>query len=217
MNPLYRVDRLTDDEVVRALFDQHRWRGLYLDGIARYVQNLRHVYRFLGSFGFHVAQFKSGKSFEGNPVELIGLEALRVFEPELYEQLPSAKRILTRDEGRILFGHIKQEEVEAAVRQLLIHVSPERQARARTILEGLFPPISKWFDTEQGISGHTQQWLREHRVGRAERFDKFFALVVGERDLSQAELDRLLSLTSNRNGFVSECRALGHGGSSTPA
>jgi predicted KAP-like P-loop ATPase len=202
------LDRLIEDEAIKPLFDQDRWRDLYVEGIAKYFQNLRHVYRFLGSFAFHVAQFKSGKSFEANPVDLIGLEALRVFEPGLYEQLASAKRILTRDEGQVLFGRIKQEEIEAAVGQLLTHVPSERQAQARTILGVLFPPISGSFDTEEGVSGHKQQWLREHRVCHSDLFDKFFAHVVGEGDLSQAELDRLLSLTSDRNGFVTECRAL---------
>jgi len=37
----------------------------------------------------------------------------RVFEPGRYEQLSSAKRILTRDEGSVLHGRIKQEEVDA--------------------------------------------------------------------------------------------------------
>jgi len=136
------------------------------------------------------------------------LEALRVFEPGLYEQLPSAKRILTRDEGRVLFGRIKQDEVEAAVGQLMTHVPPNRQPQAKTILGVLFPPISGAFGNDEGVSGHKQQWLREHRVCHADLFDKFFALVVGEGDLSQAELDRLISLTGDRNGFVAECRAL---------
>lgn len=202
------LDKLIEEETIKPLFDQNRWRDLYFDGIANYFQNLRHVYRFLGSFGFHVAQFKSGESFEVNPVDLIGLEALRIFKPDLYEQCPSAKRILTRDEGEVLFGRIKQDEVEAAVGQLLTRVPLHRQAQAKVILGVLFPPISRVFDTDRGISGHKQQWLREHRVCHADLFDKFFALVVGEDDLSQAELDRLVSLTADRNGFVAECRAL---------
>jgi predicted KAP-like P-loop ATPase len=202
------LDKLIEDEAIKPLFDQHRWRDLYVNGIAKYFQNLRHVYRFLGSFSFHVAQFKIGKSFEANPVDLIGLETLRVFEPELYEQLPFTKRILTRDEGRVLFGRIKQEDVEAAVGQLLTHVAPDRKAQAKSILEVLFPPISISFDSNDGVSGQKQKWLREHRVCHADLFDKFFALVIGEGDLSQAELDRLVSLTADRNGFVAECRAL---------
>jgi len=202
------LNRFVDQDAIKPLFDQARWRDLYLDGIAKYFRNLRHVYRFLGSFGFYVMQFKSGESFEVNPIDLIGLEVLRVFEPSLYEQLPSAKRILTGDKGQVLFERVKQDEVEAAVGQLLTHVPPDRRAQAQVVLGVLFPPISGAFDSEDGVSGHKQQWLREHRVCHCDLFETFFALAVGEGDLSQAELDRLRALTCNRNGFITECRAL---------
>lgn len=202
------LDKFLEQDPIKPLFDQNLWRDLYLGGIANYFQNLRHVYRFLSSFGFHVANFKSGKSFEVNPVDLIGLETLRVFEPGLYEQLPSAKSLLTREEERGFFGRIQQDEIEAAVAQLLTHVPINRQAPAKTILGVLFPPISGAFDNDEGVSGQKQKWLREHRVCHFDLFDKFFSLAVGEGDLSQAEVDRLVSLTSDRNGFVAECRAL---------
>jgi predicted KAP-like P-loop ATPase len=201
------LDRFIEEETIRPLFDQDRWQDLYAHGIGKYFQNLRHVYRFLGSFGFHVAQFKSGSSFEVNPVDLIGLEALRVFEPELYEQLPSAKGILTREVGPRSFIQDKPDEVEAATGQLLTRVRPERQAQAKAILGVLFPSISRGFGIGDGMS-QQQLWLREHRVCHPDLFDKFFALVVGEGDLSQAEMDRLVTLTADRNGFVGECRAL---------
>ena len=62
------------------------------------------------------------------------------------------------------------------------------------------------FNTDEGVSGQKERWLREHRVCHTDLFDKFFALVVPEGDLSQAELDRLVLLTGDRNGFVTECR-----------
>jgi predicted KAP-like P-loop ATPase len=202
------LDALLQGEAIQALLDRQRWSELYLDGVSRYFQNLRHVYRFLGSFGFHVAQFKSGQTFEVNPVDLIGLEVLRVFDPGLYEQLPSMKRILTRDERRFLFGGIKQDEVEAGLKQLLTHAPPDRQVQAKKVIDVLFPPISVSFDNDRGVSGSEQGWLRQRRVCHVGLFDKYFALVAAEGDLSQADLDRLLGLTGSREGFVTECRAL---------
>ena len=202
------LNRLLEDETTKKLIDQSRWRDLYADGVANYFQNLRHVYRFLSSFAFHVAQFKTGKSFEVNPVDLIGLETLRVFEPGLYEQLPSAKRILTRDVGRLFLGRVKQDEIDTGVTQMLTHVPAERHAQVKAIITALFPPIFPSFDTDEGVSGHEQQWLREHRVCHSDLFDKFFTLTVAEGDLSQAALDRILSLTNDREAFVVECRAL---------
>jgi predicted KAP-like P-loop ATPase len=202
------MDALLKSEPVQALLDRPRWSDLYVDGIDAYFQNLRHVYRFLSSLSFHISQFQTSKSLEVNPIDLIGLEALRVFEPGLYEKLPSAKRILTRDEGKVLFPRIKQDEVDRVFMQLLAQVPAERHAMARTVLSVIFPPINQSFDNDEGVRRYKQQWLRERRVCHSDLFDKFFALAVAEDDLAQAELDRLLSLTSDRNGFTGECRAL---------
>jgi predicted KAP-like P-loop ATPase len=91
---------------VSKRWDKYRWANLYSDGIASYFRNLRHVYRFLASFAFHVRQHQTKTSFEVNPVDLVGLETLRVFEPSVYESLPAAKTILTRYEGRNTFTGI---------------------------------------------------------------------------------------------------------------
>ena len=40
-------------------WDGRRWRDLY-DVISGYFKNLRHVYRFLGSFSFHVRRRTRG-------------------------------------------------------------------------------------------------------------------------------------------------------------
>lgn len=202
------LEMLFEDEATKAPIDKDRWRDLYIDGIGKYFQNLRHVYRFQGSLSFHVAQFKSGKSFEVDPVDLIGLETLRVFEPGLYEQLPSAKRILTRGADRFRLGGASQEEIDTSVKQMLTYVPAERQPQVKAIMAVLFPPISRLYDNDRGVSGDEQQWLRERRVCHTDLFDKFFTLVVAEGDLSQAELDRLLATSNNRQEFVIECRAL---------
>jgi predicted KAP-like P-loop ATPase len=81
---------------VNRRWSTERWTDLYLEGLSPFFRNLRHVYRFLSSFDFHVRQFQSGNRFEVNPVDLVGLETLRVFEPTVFERLALAKRILRK-------------------------------------------------------------------------------------------------------------------------
>jgi predicted KAP-like P-loop ATPase len=202
------LDRAIDQESVKYLFDKDRWRELYTEGVSKYFDNLRNVYRFLGSFEFHFAHFTNGGSIEVNPIDLIGLETLRVFEPGLYEMLPFAKRILTREQAVSEFRPVAQEEVDATVAQLLANVPEGRRPQAEVILSRLFPPLSKAFDDEDGVSAHKGSWMLTRRVCHSDLFDKYFTLVVGEGDLSQAELDRLISLTGDRLKFLEECRSL---------
>ncbi len=113
------LDRHLGETPAFKHWDKQRWTGLFSDGVAGYFRNLRHVYRFMASFAFHVHHHRSGSSFEVNPVDLIGLETLRVFEPAVYERLPAAKTILTRFDKVNIYGEFKQEVVDRALSQVL--------------------------------------------------------------------------------------------------
>jgi predicted KAP-like P-loop ATPase len=64
------LDRHIDESAASKHWDKHRWRDLYVDGLAGYFQNLRHVYRFLASFAFHFRHHRNANSIEVNPVDL---------------------------------------------------------------------------------------------------------------------------------------------------
>ena len=203
------LDKHLEETPASKHWDKDRWRDLYSDGIAGYFRNLRHVYRFLASFTFHVQHHRSENSFEVNPVDLIGLETLRVFEPSVYERLPGAKAILTRYEGPSLFGEIKQEVVDQALSQIVSAATAETQNRVRAILNVLFPPLSPAYGGKQhDVSGHHQEWLRGLRVCHPDLFEKFFTLTIADDDLSQAELEHLLTLTADAKRFMAACAAL---------
>lgn len=202
------LNRLLDHDRIKKRFDEDRWRSLYVDHVERFFDNLRHVYRFLGSFSFHVSQFKRGDSFEVNPVDLIGLEALRVFQPGLYEQLPNMKPILARNTSQVLYGRISQQDLDAAVEQLLSDSSPADHPALKAILKNLFPPLSQPLDRNNRSDPGLEAWLRDQRVCHGDHFDKYFALALRRDDLSQADLDRLIEATNDRLGFVAKCRDL---------
>jgi len=202
------LDRHIDKSAASKHWDKHRWRDLYVDGLAGYFKNLRHVYRFLASFAFHFRHHCNANSIEVNPVDLIGLETLRVFEPSIYERLPGAKTILTRYEGPSLFGEIKQETIDQALSQIVSAAAPETQSRVQAILGALFPPLSSAYSGKHGVTGHHQEWFRELRICHPNLFDKYFTLTIADDDLSQAELDNLIALTADTKGFVAACEAL---------
>lgn len=202
------IDRHLDESPASKHWDKNRWRNLYTDGIAGYFRNLRHVYRFLASFSFHVQQHRSEKSFEVNPVDLIGLETLRVFEPSVYERLPGAKTILTRYEGPSMFGEIKQETIDQALSQIVSAAAPETQGPVSAILKVLFAPLSSSYAGKYGVTGSHHQWFRALRICHPNLFDKYFTLTIADDDMSQAELDSLLAFTADAKGFMSACDAL---------
>lgn len=197
---------------VARRWDKNRWSELYLDGLAPFFRNLRHVYRFLSSFGFHVRQFQTGGHFEVNAMDLIALETLRVFEPSVFENLAANKRILTRDTGRTLFGRIEQDAVDAVVDAILASASAKHRDHVRRILRNLFPPISKSYAGEQGTGGDSSQWLRDARVCHPEFFDRYLTLAIDERELAQSDLESLLDCAGDSLEFAKQMDALRHRG-----
>lgn len=200
------LDGHIDGKPAERNFDKNRWHEIYLEGLQHYFGNLRHVYRFLSSFDFHARHHGDSVSFEVNPVDLIALEVLRVFEPGVYERLPSAKAELTRHGVRFQINERSQETIEAAVEQIVKAARPGNEGRVRAIIRGLFPQTSKNY--QKGLTPAWSDWLRDQRVCHHELFDKYFTLTIANDDISQRELDALIAARGDVAKFTALCESL---------
>jgi predicted KAP-like P-loop ATPase len=150
------IDECIEGRAAASRWEKERWANLFFDGIANYFLNLRQIYRFLASFDFQVRHFERTDGFEVNPIDLLGLETLRVFEPNLYECLFEQKALLTGDYGRSIFSDKKQEEINAEFSKLVLSAADNTRAAARHIIQTIFPPAVG------GRRGQpTEEWLRQ--------------------------------------------------------
>ena len=81
-------------------------------------------------------------------------------------------------------------------------------ADGKSLLQMLFPPITKSFDQKKAVASSHHEWFRDSRVCHPDIFEKYFTFVIPEGELSQAEIDNLLRLTDDVKGFVSAFEAL---------
>jgi hypothetical protein len=131
-----------------------------------------------------------------NPVDLLGLETLRVFEPNVYERLFANKALLTGDYGPGLFAEKKQEEINEQRTKLLSAAADATRGAAQHIIQTIFPPAIR------GRRGQpTDEWLRQARVCHSEIFDKYFTLQLPASDLGQVELEQLVNIAGDRDKF----------------
>lgn len=203
---LAALDKLLTEADAGGRFDQTRWSNLFLGALRPYFQTLRDVYRYLASLSFHVSLFRSAASFEVNPVDLIALEVLRVFEPAVYQRLPGAKRELTSSRAPAHGSHDQNERTKKLIESIVEAASQRDQARE--IVKALFPPVEWVFPGLTSDHHFEKKWLRDLRLCHADVFDRYFHLAIPEGDISQAELDQLLSLVGNREALVAEFRKL---------
>ena len=184
-------------------WETQRWSSVWPGGLSHYFANLRCVYRFLASFSFQVSQMRNGKTFELNPLDLIILETLRLFEPTLYESIPQRREILTGARITGIYGDEEKKKAQTAEQTALLSlISESRRHALNEILEALFP----------ALYGHqypdTQEMQRQLRVGHKDYFDRYFAMSLEPDDVPQADLDSLRENFANPTGFLALCKSL---------
>lgn len=178
-------------DVPDTLVDADRWARLFHEGIGGYFTTLRDVNRFLNAFAVHVEQFRGPCAFEVDPVDLIGVEVLRVFEPDLYQGIAASGDLLT---GPAAQGGVS-EEVKAQVQALVGLAHGGLQGHAQAILTTLFPIVSLTADgggtlTSSGTDGAT-------RICRPNAYPRYFRLRVPEGTISQSDIVRFVGLAGN--------------------
>lgn len=179
-------------------FDGMYWASISPEIFSRF-KNLRDVKRFLGSLQFHVELFRRGSTFEVNPVDLIAIEALRVFEPEVYKRLAQEKEILTLEPR--MFRDKKVEEDKRRASKLVEFASEEGRQTVRNLFGKLFPISGPLLSVQGHISyaGDSEnKWFQQLRVCSYQAFDRYFQLATPEGDIAQSEIDELTSAMSNQ-------------------
>lgn len=188
---------------VSERWETPRWSRVWPDGLSQYFTNLRHVYRFLSSFGFQVSHMSAGRTFELNPLDLVVLETLRLFEPELYELIPSNRGFFV---GSWPAWSIDERDADkkrgVELDRILSNVPDERRSRVREILSHLFP----------ALFGHNHPdkatLLRGLRVGHELIFERYFTLGIPNDDVSQLDIDSLREAAGNAAKFSEVCAVL---------
>jgi predicted KAP-like P-loop ATPase len=189
-----KIDEVLANPAFTKNFSAFRWGNMFLSALAPYFRTLRDVYRFLSVFEIQIARMSPQGSLEVNPIDLISLEVLRVFEPKVYHLLPSNKDRLTKHSTTRSSMAEREKEERTRTEGLINVAQPERKEAVQAILEDLFPRIT----------GNDEGFYRELRVCHADVFDRYFLLSIPEGDISQADLDDLLASTNNRERLVSK-------------
>lgn len=209
------LDGLIANGGIGSTFDRKRWENIFIPGLRPYFESLRDVYRFLSTLRFHVGVLKGQASFEVNVVDLIALEVIRTFEPEVYYALRVAKDELT---GRAQLYRIKglEKDTNDYVRKVIEHLvnlaSKDHEPYAKEILKQLFPPIEWVFQGSQYGESFQDRWYRERRICSYDVFDRYFILGIPYGDVSHSELQRVLDTAGNRGELVAALRAFSEQG-----
>jgi len=176
------LDSLINQGAVEKSFSKKRWGAIFASGLKPYFSNLRDVKRYLCSLAFTVESFKNGDSFEVNIVDLIALETLRLFEPEVFSFLPQIKDAL------LATGYARDKEISKRNIETLFTKAINKEA-VRETLQELFPraEFEKW-----GTSSTDEEWARTARICCPNFFDRYFRTTISPSEITMKEITDFL-------------------------
>jgi predicted KAP-like P-loop ATPase len=203
------ISELLRSEHVAHRFDPQRWANVFWSGLNIYFTTLRQVNRYLSTLPFHISLLTGDSAFEVNPIDLIAIEALRVFEPEAYQRIALNKILLTSVSQ---FQRADKATAEAALNTIMASAPEERRAQLSSLLQQLFPTI-QWVSGGPFYTAESsEEWYRDLRICSRDVFDRYFQLGISADDLAESDIQTILSSLGSReelNKLFRELRARG--------
>jgi hypothetical protein len=182
-------------------FDPRRWQRLYGDIVAGYLETVRDVRRYLNALPVTLDLVGTELAVE----DVLVLEALRVFDYDVWEALPAASRSLTHME---LFEELADCETPRAEIHELVENSEDHQAQVRALVRHLFPVGARYLTEEPATPDEVfyeqvPGWRATGRVAYRRGLIAYLARVLPEGSASAAVVDSVLAAL-NRNESIDE-------------
>ena len=187
-----RLDEMI--QVPENQWDKSTWLDIYHYGLTKYIKTIRDVIRYVNVFSLKYALLKE----ETNPVDLLGLTCLQVFEPVVYALLPANKDILC---GGVNFEYSfkSQQEKEDILKKRMEVIFSDNEliadkSAAKNILGILFPRIKKFTERSYhpGRAYEHRICLIYNSIAAPECFDRYFSLALEDGAIPSAITKHML-------------------------
>lgn len=150
--------------------DEDRWGDAYFEIIDPLLSNMRDVTRYAIS---SKATIKS-LGAEIDLVDLLAMEAVRVFRPDLMQRLTQLRTELTKTRG---YSSGKDDEAQKAIDALLKDF-PDDALLIRALFNRLFPVALQYVENSTYGSDWLGTWRTAHRMAHADYLNLYFDRVA---------------------------------------
>lgn len=187
------------DELIKDIpenkWSKTHWGNIYHSGLRHFFKNIRDVTRYINSLRFSFNMVKH----EVNPVDFLAIVGIQVFLPEIYEGIRDNKDTFSGLlEGRTSSRKDQEKERYEEICSRNNSISKEN---LDDFLKRLFPKIETICGGTNYSSGFLESWRREGRVCSPDVFDVFFSLALPSGEISQREMETILSMSSEPDLF----------------
>ena len=200
---LHAIDRALSDIDNKGPFDEGSWPDVFMEVIRPLFRNMRDVRRYAAAIHGSV------QALEGRIAltDVLALEAIRVFLPDVFGQLSSALDALTTtsDPGyrSSNTGEVLKQQVNA-----LLQAAGPRAEIVRALIERAFPAAQRHIGGSHFGDDWKRQWLRDRRVAHEDIFRFYLERVIGEKLQTFADAEQAWAEMGDATGFATFLRSL---------
>lgn len=194
------VDGVLADIEKRGPFDEQVWPDVFMEIIRPLIRNMRDVRRYAAAIHMTVSALDGQIAL----ADVLALEAVRLFIPDVFGRLQGALEALTTVSGDSFSGYSDAPRLKAQV-DSLIGAAGLHDNVIRAMIERLFPAGKRHIGGSHLGGEWKGRWFRERRVAHEEILKLYLERTVGEglRTLADAEQARIfLANRDALDGFL---------------
>lgn len=187
----------------RGSFDEGRWPDVFMEVIKPLITNMRDVRRYAAAVGGTVRDLRGQMEL----VDVLALEAIRIFLPDVFHRLPALAKLLTSTAD---YEYRDRQQDAESKRQLdeLIAVADKHQSVVRSLIERLFLAAQRHLGNTHYGSEWTRRWLRERRVANIEILRLYLERIAGQGLIAFNTAEQAWALMPDRFVFDEFLRSI---------
>lgn len=173
-------------------WDKATWAELFQYGVKNYIKSIRDVIRYSNVFFLKYQLLQD----ETDPIDLLGLTCLQVFEPAVYSTLNNYKDMLCGSINSYSYErqNADEEKVKKAVSDIFSVKGVANKEAAKNILGILFPKtnVALGHSYSFGRNYDHRNFLINCNIATPECFDRYFSLSLEDHAIPTATMKKLI-------------------------
>jgi predicted KAP-like P-loop ATPase len=196
------IDAAVEDIENPGDFDSDLWPDVFMEVIRPLIRNMRDVRRYAAAI-HGTARVIGGQVAL---VDVLALEAVRVFLPDVFHSLHSSVEGLTTTSG----GYGYREEPPELKNQInnLVSKGGEHEECIRNLVKRLFPGGARHLGGTHYGGDWNNRWLKERRVAHKEVLRYYLERVAGDKLQAFSDAEVAWSLISDKTEFETYLKSL---------
>jgi predicted KAP-like P-loop ATPase len=193
-------------EVDEDLLDNEELGALMTHGLDPLMETPRDIVRLTNSLRVTYGAVRG----EVNIVDFLALEALRVFEPAVYDRIRARPEMFGVLSGLArAFPQAREEDQRTFHTQWLNEIEgAERREAVKQIVSRLFPETAQILDTRLGVGRRRIDARRARAISEPDYFPLYFRFALGDQVLSREMVAALVAAAADPDDFAQRLLAL---------